>query len=133
MAGSAEERARLRSHGVIQHCDPPSNTPPWPLATIMNVGNTATMRGNLAWLAACLDRLGRYEPATVIAGFAVDPLTAHLIPEINITITHLREVLGDQTYQSFARKGETMTTAAIATYAYDQIDQARAELNAVSE
>jgi hypothetical protein len=25
-----------------------------------------------------------------------------------------------------------MTTAAVATYAYDQIDQARAELNAVS-
>jgi hypothetical protein len=75
----------------------------------MNVGNTATMRGNLAWLAACLDRLGRYEPATVIAGFAVDPLT--LIPEITIAITHLREVLGDQTYESLARKGETTTTA----------------------
>jgi hypothetical protein len=26
-----------------------------------------------------------------------------------------------------------MTTAAIATYAYDQIDQARAELNAVTK
>jgi hypothetical protein len=26
-----------------------------------------------------------------------------------------------------------MTTAAMATYAYDQIDQARAELNAVSK
>ena len=26
-----------------------------------------------------------------------------------------------------------MTTAAMATYAYDQIDQARAELNTVSE
>jgi hypothetical protein len=31
-----------------------------------------------------------------------------------------------------ARKGETMTTA-MATYAYDQIDQARAELKAVSK
>jgi hypothetical protein len=37
-------------------------------------------------------------------------------------------VLSDQTYESLARKGETMTTAAIATYAYDQIDQARTEL-----
>ena len=46
-------------------------------------------------------------------------------------ITHLREVLGDETYESLAREGETMTTAAMATYAYDQIDQARAELNAV--
>jgi len=35
--------------------------------------------------------------------------------------------------ESLARKGETMTAAAMATYAYDQIDQARAELNAVSK
>ena len=54
-------------------------------------------------------------------------------PKISTAITHLREVLGDQTYESLARKGETMTTAAMATYAYDQIDQARAELNAVSK
>jgi hypothetical protein len=98
-----------------------------------DVGNTATMRANLAALAACLDRLGRYEPAATIAGFAFDPLTAVWVPEINTVITHLREVLGDQTYESLARKGETMTAAAMATYAFDQIDQARAELNAVSK
>ena len=54
-------------------------------------------------------------------------------PNLNTAIAHLRKVLGDQTYESLARKGETMTTAAMATYAYDQIDQARAELNAVSK
>jgi hypothetical protein len=43
-------------------------------------------------------------------------------------IAHLRDVLCDQTYESLARKGETMTTAAMVTYAYDQIDQARTEL-----
>jgi hypothetical protein len=48
-------------------------------------------------------------------------------------IAHLREVLGDQTYESLAHKGETMSTAEMVTYAYDQIDQARAELNAVSK
>ena len=85
------------------------------------------------FLAVLLDRLGRYEPAATIAGFALSPMTAVAIPEINTAITHLRDVLGDQTYESLARKGETMTTAAIATYAYDQIDQARAELNAVSK
>ena len=42
-------------------------------------------------------------------------------------------MLGDQTYESLARKGETMTNAAMAAYAYDQIDQARAELSVVSE
>jgi hypothetical protein len=40
---------------------------------------------------------------------------------------------GDQAYESLARTGETMTTAEMVTYAYDQIDQARAELNAVSK
>jgi hypothetical protein len=43
-------------------------------------------------------------------------------------IAHLRGVLGDQTYESLARAGEKMTTTAMATYACDQIDQARAEL-----
>ena len=99
----------------------------------MNVGNTATMRGNLAWLAACLDRLGRYEPAATIAGFAFRSPHRSVVPEITTAITHLREVLGDQTYESLARKGETMTTAEMATYAYDQIDHARAELNLVSK
>ena len=68
-----------------------------------------------------------------IAGFAIgSPMTANAVPEVDTVIAHLRNVLGDQTYESLARKAETMTTAAIVTYAYDQIDQARAELNAVS-
>jgi hypothetical protein len=41
--------------------------------------------------------------------------------------------LGDERYEARARAGETMTNAAMATYALDQIDQARAELNAVSK
>ena len=35
------------------------------------------------------------------------------VPRINTAIAHLRDVLGDQTYESLARKGETMTTAAM--------------------
>jgi hypothetical protein len=42
-------------------------------------------------------------------------------------------VLGDQTSESLARKGQSMTTAAMATYACDQIDQVRVELDVVSE
>jgi hypothetical protein len=53
--------------------------------------------------------------------------------EFGIAMAHLRIVLGEATYESLARKGETMTTTAMATYAYDQIDQARTDLNAVSE
>ena len=97
-----------------------------------NSGST-TIRAPLAVLAVLFDRLGRYEPAATIAGFALSPIASAAFPEITTAITHLRDVLGDQTYESLARKGETMTTAAMVTYAYDQIDQARAELNAVSK
>jgi tetratricopeptide (TPR) repeat protein len=93
-----------------------------------NAGDTTTIRSPLASLAVLFDRLGRCEPAATIVGFALSPLTAVGVPEITTAITHLRDVLGEATYESLARKGETMTTAAMATYAYDQIDQARTEL-----
>jgi predicted ATPase len=100
-----------------------------------DTGNTYMIRGPLGLLAALFDRLGRYETAATIAGFAVpSPLAAlPVMAEFGTAITHLRNVLGEATYESLARKGETMTTAAMVTYAYDQIDQARAELNAVSK
>jgi tetratricopeptide (TPR) repeat protein len=97
-------------------------------------GSIGTLHYPLAVLAVLLDRLGRYEPAATIAGLAtVHPVSAAASPELGTAITHLREVLGDQTYESLARKGETMTTAEMVPYAYDQIDQARADLNAVSK
>jgi len=91
-------------------------------------GNVAYTRSALATLAVFLDRLARLEPAATIVGFALSPLTASTVPQLSTAITHLREVLGEATYESLARKGETMTTAAMVTYAYDQIDQARTEL-----
>jgi len=70
----------------------------------------------------------------MIAGFAiVSTMTSAAIPEIYAAIAHLRPVLGRPTYESLARKGETMPTAATVAYAYDQIDQAGAELSAVSK
>jgi tetratricopeptide (TPR) repeat protein len=98
-----------------------------------NCGNTTTIRVPLAVLAALFDRLGRYEPAAAIAGFALSPLAAAGVPQLSTAITHLRDVLDDSTYESLAHEGETMTAAEMVTYAYDQIDQARAELNAVSK
>jgi hypothetical protein len=91
------------------------------------------IRVPLGYLAAFFDRLERYEPAATIAGFAVtSPLAAlPAMAEFGTAIAHLRDVLGQATYESLAHKGETMSTAAMATYAYDQIDQARAELDGV--
>ena len=99
-----------------------------------DAGSDAFIESPLASLAAMLDRLGRFEPAATITGFAaLSPLTTAGFPELGTAIAHLRNALGDRAYESLARKGEAMTTAAIVTYAYDQIDQARAELNAVSK
>jgi len=94
----------------------------------LDSGDAATMRSSLAILAALFDRLGRYEPAATIAGFACGPFAVSAFPEITTAIAHLRDVLGDKAYESFARAGATMANAAMATYAFDQIDQARAQL-----
>jgi predicted ATPase/class 3 adenylate cyclase len=98
-----------------------------------DAGDTTSLGIPLASVAAVFDRLGRHEPAATIAGFALSPISAVGVPEITIAITHLRDVLGEATYEALARKGEAMTTAAMVTYAYDQIDQARTELNSGSE
>jgi hypothetical protein len=94
-----------------------------------NAGETGSIRVPLAVLAVLFDRLGHYEPAATIAGFALSPLAAVGFPEIGTAIAHLRDILGNQADELLAAKGEAMTTAEMATYAYDQIDQARAELN----
>ena len=93
-------------------------------------GSTGMMHSPLALLAAFLDQLGRSEEAAIIAGFALIPLSAAAVPEVTTAIAHLRDVLGEATYESLARKGQMMSTAEMVTYAYDQIDQARTELMA---
>jgi predicted ATPase len=94
-------------------------------------GNTTLISTPLAMLAAFFDHLRRYEAAATIAGFAFKPITAASFPELSITIAHLRDVLGSQVYESLAQAGASMTTAAMATYAFRQIDQARTELEHV--
>jgi predicted ATPase len=97
-----------------------------------DAGNAANMRVAQAELVSLLHRLGRHGPAATIGGSAFSPLTATL-PEFSATIADLRDLLGDQTYESLARKGESMTTAEMAAYAFAQIDQARAALADVSK
>ncbi|BBX48380.1 hypothetical protein GCM10009641_05740 [Mycobacterium cookii] len=82
----------------------------------------------LGVLAAHLDRIGRYEPAATVAGFAATAFALATFPEIAATIEHLREVLGDNTYDALTHTGSSMTNAAMAQYALDQIDQARLAL-----
>lgn len=93
-------------------------------------GSTAMISTPLAILAAFLDRMGRYEAAATIAGWAFSPVTSTSFPTLNTAIAHLREVLGDDAYERCAADGAAMNMAAMANYAFDQIDQARTELAA---
>jgi len=122
----AANLARLEA----EHGDPLAALDYMTLATrnYHDSGNTVQMRSNLAILTALLDRLGRYESAATVAGCARSPISTVVITELDAAMTHLRQVLGDQAYETLAGKGEAMTATAMATYAYDQIDRARTEL-----
>jgi hypothetical protein len=54
------------------------------------------------------------------------------VPEFQDTTTHLREVLGDE-YESLASAGKDMTNAQMVSCAFEQIDQARADLLQMDE
>jgi hypothetical protein len=71
-----------RTTDAVRYCD--------------GAGNATLIPVSLAILAAVLDRLGRYEPAATIAGFAVGAMTERVFPEFTAAIAHLRNVLGER-------------------------------------
>jgi hypothetical protein len=96
-------------------------------------GTVELMRVTLGILVALLDRLGYHQPAATISGFAAHSLARTGFPEIDDAVAHLREVLGGDGYDSLAQAGTNMTNAEMATYAFDQIDGARAQLSPAGE
>jgi predicted ATPase/class 3 adenylate cyclase len=86
------------------------------------------MSSAIAVVVDLLDRLGHYESAARMCAFALTPFSGSTYPELTATIAHLREVLGDEVYESLSTAGESMTNASIVTYALEQIDHARADL-----
>ena len=91
-------------------------------------GTVELMRVTLGILAALLDRLGHHEPAATISGFRADALARESFTEADGAVAHLREVLGSDAYAARAQAGANMTNAEMATYAFEQIDLARARL-----
>ena len=77
----------------------------------LDAGSVSLMHNPLAILAGVFDRLGHHEQAATITGFAASPMARAGYPQIDATIIHLREVLGDKVYESFAHTGEAMTIA----------------------
>ena len=94
-----------------------------------NAGSLTFFSPPLASLAMHLDRLGQFEAAATLAGFAaLSQMTMALYPELGHVIAHLREVLGDRTFEGLADRGATMPLAALISYAQEQIEQARSQL-----
>jgi predicted ATPase len=91
-------------------------------------GSFLLMHGPLAILGTLLDRLGDYQSAATVVGFAAGAATLQTLPELHTAIAHLRELLGDSAYESFADTGARMSNAEIVNYAFEQIDRARAVL-----
>jgi predicted ATPase len=89
-------------------------------------GSFSLIRGPMTILAALLSRLGHHEPAAIICHFADTPFTRVGYPELTTTIAYLSEVLGVEAYTALAGRATSMTNAAMAAYAFDQIDRARA-------
>jgi predicted ATPase len=93
-----------------------------------NSGNFSLMPQPLAVLVTHLDQLGYYEAAATISGFTTSPFVGNYYPELRAALGHLRQVLGDNAYESLASAGNDMTNAGMATYVFEQIDIARADL-----
>ena len=68
-------------------------------------GSTTMISTPLAILTAFLERLRHYEAAATIAGFTFSPVTAASFPELNSAIARLRDVLGNDAYESLAQPG----------------------------
>jgi hypothetical protein len=117
---------------ATEHDDPQAALEYFPVAitNYQRSGNTFMIRTLLGILAALFHQLERYEPAATIAGHAATNAVAthDFFAQFGIAVSQLLTVLGEQTYESLTRKGEAMTTAEAVTYAFDQIDQARTEL-----
>ena len=86
------------------------SVPPWPPSPSFSTGSDATNRRPPSPVSPSVPSPRRGSPKS--------PPRSPTCAMSSVT----------QTYESLARKGETMTTAAMVTYAYDQIDQARTEL-----
>jgi predicted ATPase len=119
---------------AIQHGDPTEVFDNLSLAIrhFVDAGSVAHLHVPLAVLSIALDRLGYLEAAATLSGIGATGLARNAIFELDTTTTHLRTELGDDTYNGLANAGKKMTNAAMAAYALDQIERARADLRAES-
>ena len=93
-----------------------------------DAGSIGQAKAPMARLATFLDRRGHHEPATVLAGYAEDPITDIGVPELAVTCEHLRSQLGPARYATLTAQGAAMTPGDALHYTLHQIESTRAEL-----
>jgi predicted ATPase len=103
------------------------------LTRMYNTGHFSVMASALAVLVSILAGLERFEPAATLSAPASTAFAGATYPDIDWALAHLRDVLGDEAFEEFARRGEAMTNTALAAYALEQIDSARAHLTQLAE
>jgi hypothetical protein len=91
-------------------------------------GNVGQLKTILGHLAVVLDRFGRHDAATVIAGAAESPLTPLSVPEFSSSCEHLRDVLGNEPFTTAHDQGVTMHRADAVRFALAEITRARGAL-----
>jgi predicted ATPase/class 3 adenylate cyclase len=91
-------------------------------------GDMLSLRSPLASLAVCLDRMSQPEAAATIAGSAQTNLTVAVVRTLPAATAHLRQVLGDQKFETFAARGAALEPTDVVSYALEQIDHARAKV-----
>jgi predicted ATPase len=96
-------------------------------------GSLSFVSGSMGILASLLDRLERYEAAAKISALGTTRVAQATFPEIGTAIAHLCDVLGNERYESLAKAGENMSNAAMASYALEQIELARVDLQQTSK
>src|SRR4029079_1488982 len=64
-------------------------------------GSFLLMHGPLAILGALLDRLGDYQSAATVVGFAAGAATLQTLPELPHATAHVGEILGDKSVEYF--------------------------------
>jgi predicted ATPase len=95
------------------------------ITNLHDAGDTSTLRTPLASLTVCLDRMGQHEAAATIVGVATTTLTAAVVGVLPATTAHLREVLGDQRFETLSARGGALEPAELVRYALEQIEHVR--------
>jgi hypothetical protein len=93
-----------------------------------DAGDTLSARSPMAGLAVFFDRVGHYEPAATIAGYATNPFTTIDNPELAAMAERLRDALGAVRYHALTTTGSAMAADDAVRYVLAEIEAARGVL-----